>query len=242
MKSTKSRKAGKTKAKKSMKKTKTSVKAKAKADFTHRFTPKEETVLRKLKTPTQIQEFIDSLGYDGEDDYFSVRSTLRTRKAHCMGGAMLGACCLERIGLGPPRVVGFDAENDDTHAIAVYQKNGYWGAVAKSNFTLIRARDPVYKTFRELMMTYFDFYFNTKRQKSMTGYSRPFNLNRKGDGWKFAPGSLGTLLDDFDDEEKCPMIPVRPPGMRQKDFGLASKAVLQAGLLGSNPAGLYKPH
>jgi len=222
---------------------KTKAKASAKKDYTHKFTPKEEAVLRKLKTPTQIQEFIDSLGYDGEDDYFSVRSTLRTRKAHCMGGAMLGACCLERIGLGAPRVVGFDAENDDTHAIAVYQKNGYWGAVAKSNFTLIRARDPVYRTFRELMMSYFDFYFNTKRQKSMTGYnSRPFNLNTVKDDWKFAPGSVGTLLDDFDDVSKCPMTPVRPPGMKQKDLGLASKHLLNAGLLGSNPAGLYKPH
>jgi hypothetical protein len=206
--------------------------------FEKKWTKKEEAILRKLNTPEKIQEFIDSLGYDGEDDYFSVRSTLKTRKAHCAGGALLAACCLERIGLGPPRVVGFDAKNDDTHAVAVYQKNGYWGAIGKSNFTLIRSRFPAYKSLRELMMSYFDFYFNTAREQSMIAYSQPFNLNKTGNSWKFAEGSLGTDLDAFDDPELCPMIPCRPPGMK---MGKASKAVLKAGLLGSNPAGLYKP-
>merc|ERR1719460_689877 len=97
----------------------------SKASPPNHFTKQEEAVLRKLNTPAKIQGFIDALGYDGEDDYFSVRSTLRTRKAHCMGGALLAACCLERLGYGPARVVGFDAQNDDTHAVAVYQKNGY---------------------------------------------------------------------------------------------------------------------
>jgi len=209
--------------------------------YAHKFTKQEEAVLKKLSTPTKIQEFIDTLGYDGADAYFSVRSTLRTRKAHCMGGALIAACALERLGYGPPRVMGIDAENDDSHAIAVYQRNGYWGAVAKSNFTLIRSRDPVYRTIRELMMSYFSFYFNTKRQMSMTAYSGPFNVNKSGDSWKYAHGSIGEDLEAFDDEDITPWIPVRPPGMKQKHFGLASKHVLKAGLLGSNPAGLYKP-
>lgn len=212
-----------------------------KGGFSNKWTPKEEAALRKLNTPTKIQEFLDNMAYDYADDYFSARYTLRTRRAHCMGGAILAACCLERIGLGPPRIVGFEAENDDSHAVAVYQKNGYWGALGKSNFTLIRSRDPVYRSLRELMMSYFDFYFNTKRQKSMTHYQKPFNLNRIGQAWKFAEGSLGDKLDDLDDYDKTPLIPVRPPGMRRSQLGLASKHVLNAGLLGSNPSGLYKP-
>jgi hypothetical protein len=204
------------------------------------FTKKEEAVLKSLNTPEKIQMFLDGLHYDGADDYFSVRSTLRTRKAHCMGGAMIAACCLERLGYGPPRVVGFDAHNDDSHAVAVYQKNGYWGAVGKSNFTLIRSRQPVYKTLREMMMSYFDFYFNTARELSLTTYSKPFNLNRTGKAWKFAEGSVGKAIDDFDDDRVTPQIPFIPKGMR-KTLGKASKAVLKAGLLGSNPAGLFKP-
>merc|ERR1719163_1971020 len=147
----------------------------------NQWSPKEDAFLRKLNTPEKIQAFIDSLGYDGEDDYFSVRSTLQTRKAHCMGGAMVAACCLERLGY-QPLVLGFEAKNDDSHAVAVYKKNGYWGAVGKSNFTLIRSRQPVYKNIRELAMSYFDMYFNTKRQMSLTHYMGPFNLNRTGQG------------------------------------------------------------
>lgn len=214
------------------------------------FTAKELKVLSKLNTPAKIQDFVDNLKYDGADDYFSVRSTLRTGKAHCMGGALVAACCLERLGYGPPRVVGFIAENDDSHAVAVYQKDGYWGAVGKSNFTLIRSRLPVYKTVRELMMSYMDFYFNTAREPSLVGFNKPFNLNTTGHSWKFAEGSLGEALDNFDDEEITPIIPLLPPHLRKKGglalkkkraLGLCSKHVLKAGLLGSNPAGLYKP-
>jgi len=206
------------------------------------WTKQEEAVLSKLDTPAKIQEFVDKMAYDSADDYFSVRYTLRTRRGHCMGGAMVAACCLERLGLGQPRVVSIEAKNDDSHAIAVYQKNGYWGAIGKSNFTLIRSRQPVYKSLRELMMSYFDFYFNTKREMSMVAYSDPpFNLNWTGNTWKFAEGSTGKDLDDFDDEDVQAITKVRPPGMKKKDLGLASKFVLKAGLLGSSSAGLYKP-
>ncbi|CAE8650248.1 unnamed protein product [Polarella glacialis] len=200
----------------------------------------EEAILRKLSTPAKIQGFLDLLHYDGSDHYWSVRATLRSGSAHCMGGAILASYCLQRNGYGPPRVVGFDSKNDDTHAVAVYQVNGYWGAIGKSNFTLI-PRDPVYRSLRELMMSYFDFYFNTKREKSMMGYTRPFNLERTGQDWKFAEGPIEDVLKDFDDVKKTPWIPVRPPGMRESSLLPASQAILQAGLLGSNPKGLFKP-
>lgn len=223
-----------------MKGKKTTKRTSSAKSIMNKWTKKEEAILRKLNSPAKIQAFLDSLAYDGSDEYFSVRTTLRTRKAHCMGGALVAACCLQRIGLGPPLFVGFEAKNDDTHAVAVYRKNGYWGAVGKSNFTLIRSREPVYRTLRELMMSYFDFYFNTKRQMSMTGYSRPCNLERIGHAWKFAEGHVAAL-EVFDDTKKTPIIPVLPPKMNRRTLGLASKHVLQAGLLGSNPAGLYKP-
>lgn len=229
---------------KAMKAKKSSVIARAEDEYAKKFTKKEQAVLRKLNTPQAIQNFIDALAYDGADHYYSVRRTLQTKSAHCMGGAILAAYCLEQIGLGPPRVCSFDAENDDTHAVAVYQVRGFWGAIGKSNFTLIRSRDPVYRSLRELMMSYFDFYFNTKGEKSMVGYSQPFNLARTGEGWKFAEGNIDDELEDFDDPKKTPVIRVRPPGMRpgsRKGLLPAPKYLLQAGLLGSNPKGLFKP-
>jgi hypothetical protein len=221
-----------------------------KRDSTNQWTKKEEALFRtKLNSPAAIQVFLDSLGYDGADEYFSVRTTLRTRKAHCMGGALLAACALQRLGLGPPRIMGLDARNDDNHAVAVYQKNGYWGAVGKSNFTLIRSREPVYRTVRELVMSYFDFYFNTKCEMSLKAYSGPYNLDRRAkaaaghskDAWKFGEGNIEDTLDSFDYDDETPWIPIRPPGMRQPALGRASKHLLRAGLLGSNPKGLYKP-
>eukprot|EP00931_Biecheleriopsis_adriatica_P111661 TRINITY_DN8608_c0_g1_i1.p1 TRINITY_DN8608_c0_g1~~TRINITY_DN8608_c0_g1_i1.p1 ORF type:complete len:237 (+),score=40.49 TRINITY_DN8608_c0_g1_i1:103-813(+) len=203
------------------------------------WTKKELAVLSKLKTPTAIQKFVDSLVYDSSDHYYSVRSTLRTKSAHCMGGALVAACCLQRLGLGPPRVIGFEARNDDTHAVAVYQVNGLWGAVGKSNFTLIRSRDPVYRSVRELMMSYFDFYFNTKGEKSLVGYSRPFYLDRTGEAWKFAEGKVDRELAAIDNTKKTPII--RIPRPSKSKLMIAPKYLLKAGLLGSNPKGLFKP-
>lgn len=214
----------------------------AKANAAYAWTPAEERLLRGLNTPAKIQAFLDSLHYDGSDHYWSVRMTLRTRKAHCMGGALVAAHCLERLGYGSPRVVGFEAKNDDSHAVAVYQVNGLWGALGKSNFTLIRARDPVYRSLRELMMSYFDFYFNTKGEKSFVGYSKPFPLAGCGKDWLFSEEPVCGKLSDFDDQKKCPIVPTLPRGFQRKKLLLpASKAVLKGGLLGSNPAGLYKP-
>eukprot|EP00747_Dinoflagellata_sp_TGD_P052062 gnl/TRDRNA2_/TRDRNA2_147697_c0_seq2.p1 gnl/TRDRNA2_/TRDRNA2_147697_c0~~gnl/TRDRNA2_/TRDRNA2_147697_c0_seq2.p1 ORF type:complete len:256 (+),score=44.46 gnl/TRDRNA2_/TRDRNA2_147697_c0_seq2:90-857(+) len=218
-----------------------------KADFSQQWTRAEEAVLNRLKTPHAIQRYLDSLTYDAEDGAHSVRSTLRTRKAHCMGGALLAAYCLKRIGLGPPRLVSIDshAEVDDGHVIAVYKLNGHWGAIAKSNFTCIRARDPVYRTIRELMMSYFDFYFNSKGVKSMLGYSPVLNVERfsraqgkdKSHRWLFAEDIVKEL-----DKEKVwqPYFKCLPRGMRTGTLLPASKALLDAGLLGSNPAGLHK--
>lgn len=218
-------------------------KGKTQAKAPYYWTPAEERLLRGLNTPSKIQAFLDSLHYDGSDNYWSVRMTLRTRRAHCMGGALVAAHCLERLGYGTPRVVGFEAKNDDSHAVAVYQVNGLWGALGKSNFTLIRARDPVYRSLRELMMSYFDFYFNSKGEKSFTGYSKPFSLASCGKDWLFSetPVCDGKLAA-FDDQKKCPITQTLPRGFQRKKLLLpASKAVLKGGMLGANPAGLYKP-
>eukprot|EP00397_Hematodinium_sp_SG-2012_P058990 GEMP01075143.1.p3 GENE.GEMP01075143.1~~GEMP01075143.1.p3 ORF type:complete len:136 (+),score=27.35 GEMP01075143.1:158-565(+) len=104
--------------------------------------------------------YLDTLAYDPADGCRSVRSTVHTKQAHCLGGALLGAHCLHRAGYGEPRIVCIDSVPgiDDGHAVALYQVDGLLGCVAKSNYTLIRSRDPMYRSLRELMMSYHDFY------------------------------------------------------------------------------------
>lgn len=140
----------------------------------------ERAVFRRLTTPFKIQKFLDGLGYNLEprgDTCYSPRLTLRRGVAHCMEGALLGAAALSMIGY-PPLLVDLEAVRDSDHVIAVYRLHGRWGAVAKSNYSGLRSREPVYRTIRELAMSYFEHYFNPRREKTLRTYSRPVSLRR----------------------------------------------------------------
>jgi hypothetical protein len=144
------------------------------------FTASEREVFRQLKTPEKIQSFLDRLVYNKEAGGVTCRSprrVLRDRTAHCMEGALFGAAALRALGY-PPLVLDFEAVRDDDHVIAIFQHDGHWGAVAKSNYTGLRYREPVYRTLRELAMSYFEHYYNHRREKTLRNYSRPVNLKR----------------------------------------------------------------
>jgi hypothetical protein len=102
---------------------------------------------------------------------------MRDRMAHCMSGALMGAAALRMIG-HPPLLLDLEAVRDDDHVLAVYRRKGHWGAVAKSNYSGLRYREPVYRTLRELAMSYFEHYYNLRREKTLRAYSRPVNLSR----------------------------------------------------------------
>jgi hypothetical protein len=156
------------------------------------FTPAEYAVLRALRTPEKIQSFIDSLTYNkevGGDTCRSPRRVLRDRTAHCMEGALFGAAALRLLG-HPPLLLDFEAVRDDDHVIAIFQRHGHWGAVAKSNYSGLRYREPVYRNLRELAMSYFEHYYNHRREKTLRNYSRPVNLKR------FDPIQWMTTEDD----------------------------------------------
>jgi len=224
---------------KSVMKRKQMMKSKSAASIP-KWTKAEKAFFQKLKTPQDIQRWLDKVPYDPIDGVRSVRKTIRTKKAHCFGGALLAAYALHKAGFGPPRIMLMWAENDDSHIVAVYKVGKYWGCLAKSNWTLTRSRDPVYRSLRELMMSYFDLYFNTKGEKSFTGYSRPINPYgfKVGDKWLFSEEDVEELDEDDIYE---PRIPVRPPGMRKKYFMTASRALIRGGTYGANPKGLCKP-
>jgi len=148
----------------------------------HGLTKHEWKTLRSLKKPDRIQRFLDEdIGYNIEahgPTCLSPRLVLRQGHAHCMEGAMLAAAALRAQG-HPPLLLDLEAVRDDDHVLAVYRIGGGWGAVAKSNYSGLRFREPVYRTLRELVMSYFPHYYNLKGEKTLRAFStRPVNLRR----------------------------------------------------------------
>jgi hypothetical protein len=145
------------------------------------FTPAERATFRRLNTPDRIQRFIDhELAYNKEPGGATCRSprrVLRDRTAHCMEGAMFGAAALRMLG-HPPLLLDLEAVRDDDHVLAIFRQRGFWGAIAKSNYSGLRYREPVYRTVRELVMSYFEHYFNLRQERTLRRYSRPVNLAR----------------------------------------------------------------
>jgi hypothetical protein len=133
--------------------------------------------LPSFKTPHDIQLFLNDVPYNPESGTKSPLLVMRNKAAHCFEGALFAAAALRSIGY-KPLIVDMIAENDDDHVIAVFKKNNYYGAIAKSNTTVLRFREPVYKTLRELVMSYFEMYFNTIGEKSLRSYSNPVDLSK----------------------------------------------------------------
>jgi len=134
-------------------------------------------VLRALKTPARIQKFIDALQYQYADTAWSPQRVLRERKGHCMEGALLAAAAL-RLNGHPPLLMDLEGVRDDDHVVALYRERGLWGGIAKSNFAGLRFRAPIYRTLRELALSYFEHYYNLRGERTLRSYSRAVNLAR----------------------------------------------------------------
>ena len=147
----------------------------------HGFGPDELAILRRLRTPEKIQSFLDSeIGYNKEPNGATCRSprrVLRDRVAHCMEGALFAAAALSVHHL-PPLLLDLESVRDDDHVLALFRLRGHWGAIGKSNYSGLRFREPIYRTLRELAISYFEFYFNLDGEKTLRAYSRPVQLRR----------------------------------------------------------------
>jgi len=146
------------------------------------FDSTELRVLRRLNTPAKIQDFLDALPQNHEpdgDSCFSPRLVLRHGRAHCMEGAMLAAAALRLVG-DKPLVLDLTSSNDDQdHVVALFKRHGHWGAISKTNHAVLRYREPVYRTVRELAMSYFHEYFlQSNGKKTLRSFSRPVDLSR----------------------------------------------------------------
>ena len=139
--------------------------------------PQDMRLLCSLKTPARIQKFVDSLTYQYADTAFSPQRVLRERKGHCLEGALVAAAALRANGY-PPLIMDLEAVRDDDHVLAIYREHGLWGSIAKSNFAGLRSRAPVYRTLRELALSYFENYYNLRGEHTLRAYSVPVNLAR----------------------------------------------------------------
>jgi hypothetical protein len=195
------------------------------------FTASERAVFRRLGSPEKIQRFLDDLAYNKEPDGPTCRSprrVLRDRTGHCMEGALFGAAALRMLG-HPPLLLDLEAVRDDDHVLAIFRLRGCWGALAKSNYSGLRYREPVYRTPRELVMSYFEHYFNLRREKTLRNYSRPVNLRRFDKiGWMTAEEDVWPVP-----EYLCTIshTPVSPPGVVRR-LGRVDARLFAAGLVG----------
>jgi hypothetical protein len=201
------------------------------------WTKDEVRFLKRLNDPDKIQGFLDSIDYNPNYECRSPRWVIRKRSAHCFEGALFAAAALHFIG-HKPLLVDIKAFNDDDHVIAVFKEDGYWGAVAKSNFTTLRYREPVYRTLRELIMSYFDFYFNIYGYKSLRAYSRPLDLSIYDKrNWATTDEDLEYIGNKLEEIRHFDVVTKK----MIKKLKIASETMLKAGLIGSNEDGLFKP-
>lgn len=165
-------------------------------------TKEELSILRKLNTPIKIQNFLDDMPINFEKDGYtnmSPRRALRENKIHCFEGALIAALALWINGEEPLIMDMKSSKEDVDHVLCVYKRNGYWGAISKTNHATIRFRDPVYKTVRELAMSYFHEWFMDKNgMKTLRSFSNPYNLKKEKIDWITNEKDLWHLVDVLD--------------------------------------------
>ena len=201
------------------------------------FTRAEQRLFARLDSPAKIQAFLDGIPYSDEDTYRCPRRVMRDRKAHCFDGALFAAAALRRLGY-PPLVIDMLADNDDDHLLALYKVDGHWGAVAKSNFAGLRFREPVFRSVRELVMSYFEQFYNVRREKTLRSYTVPLNLSAFDRlQWMTRDEPLDAIADCL---ERRRQVLVVTPAMVDR-LEPVDRRSFEAGLQGANPNGLYRP-
>jgi hypothetical protein len=177
-----------------------------------------------------IQRALDALPYHLATTAWSPRRVLAERTAHCLEGAIFAAAALRVLGF-PPLLLDLEAVQDTDHVIAVYRTDGHWGAIAKSNFSGLRCRAPVYRSLRELVMSYFEDYINLRGERTLRAYSRPVNLarfDRAHSGWMTSDTDLWWIPEHLLDIHHTPIL---TPTLERNLFRVDRRS-LQAAVVG----------
>ncbi len=176
---------------------------------------KEElAIIKKLNSPSKIQDFLDELPFNfekKEETYRSPRAMLKAKEAHCFEGAVFAALCFayhDTKHFLLDLKVKKSAKEDSDHVVCVFEKNGFWGAISKTNHSVLRYRDPIYRNARELAMSYFHEYFLDSGEKTLFSYSKPFDIWKKfGFEWITREDSLDEIAEYLDRVKHLPFVP-----------------------------------
>lgn len=176
-------------------------------------TKEELKLFEKLNTPAKIQDFLNKLAPNHDDEEcicMSPRRVLHEKKAHCLEGALLAAAILWHHGHKPLLLDLRSTKNDLDHVIALFRKGKYWGALSKTRHAVLRYREPVYATVRELAMSYFHEYFVDSGAKTLRAFSKPFSLASYGKSWITSQDDLWEIGSDLDES---PHVSILTPAM-----------------------------
>lgn len=188
---------------------------------TQLLTSEELRVLRKLSTPIKIQDFLNDLPFNFEtrgETYMSPRRVLKEKRAHCFEGALVAALALWMHGERPLLLDLKVGRGDHDHVVALFRKHNAWGAVSKTNHAVLRYREPIYRTIRELALSYFHEYFLESGRKTLRSYSRPFDLSRLDNEWVVAQEDLHDVAEALDSSSHIQLLTKQQmTGLRKAD-------------------------
>jgi hypothetical protein len=208
-------------------------------DFIERLEPSQRKLFAGLTSPARIQGFLDEIKYSGENTNHCFPNVLRDGKAHCLDGGLLGAAALRRLSY-PPVIVDLLPEpgTDDDHVLVIFREHGRLGAVAKSNFAGLRYREPVYRSVRELVMAYFEDFYNVNGERTLRSYTVPLWLEKLDYlEWMWKDAGVDAIEQRLTRLRRFELLtPEMIAALTTKD-----ELAYRAGMLGVNYAGLYKP-
>jgi len=209
-------------------------------DLTPHLTPSQRSELESLQSPALIQAYLDGTLYSSEPINRSPLRVMQDRQAHCLDGGLFAAMVLRRLGF-PPLIIDLlpEMNRDDDHVLAIFKVQGCYGAVAKSNYIGLRYREPIYRSLRELVMSYFETYYNTEGERCLRAYTRPVNLKTYDPlDWPWNDSAADLVEKRLKTLKPIPLLTSAQIARLECVDPLSYKA----GMLAVNPAGLYKPH
>lgn len=208
-------------------------------DFITKLDEIEKNLDLAFKTPMDIQAYLDSIPYIGEDVTRSPLDVMQVGHCHCLDGGLFAAAALRRLGY-PPLIMDLVPEpgTDDDHVLAIFKFNNCYGAVAKSNFAGLRYREPVYKSLRELSISYFEMFYNIDGYKTLRGFTRPMNLaNYDKINWETTQSGVDKVVKRFYRLKWTPLLDEKCI----RFLSPVDRRTYESGMLGSNYDGIYKP-
>lgn len=177
----------------------------------HVLTKKEIALFERLDTPVKIQDYLNGIPFNfsiGGDTLHSPRMMLKHRRAQCLEGALFASAVLWYHGHRPLLMDLRSSRDDDDHVVALFKERNHWGAISKTNHAVLRYRDPIYRSPRELAMSYFHEYFlNASGKKTLIDHSRPFSLAAYGLSWIVSEEGLWHIGEALDDAPHAPFVP-----------------------------------